>query len=174
MSRPFVMLNVATTADRKIDTYERRGAAISSARDKQRVDEMRAAAEAVMVGGRTLHDEDPRLTIRSEALRLARQQRGLPANPAKVGVASRLRLRPDCRFLSDGPSRIVLFTTAQTDQDQLEMLRSLGAQVHVTDNERVDLVHALEILKDDGISTLMVEGGATLNFAMLSLGLVDE
>src|SRR5512140_1488726 len=100
MSRPFVALNVAASADGKIDTVERRGAAISSAHDKQRVDELRAAADAVMVGGRTLHDEDPRLTVKSEALRAERQGRGLPANPAKVGIASRLDLRPDCRFLN--------------------------------------------------------------------------
>ena len=174
MSRPYVVLNVAATADGKIDTFERRGAAISSARDKQRVDEMRASVDAVMVGGRTLQDEDPRLTIKSEALRLARQQRGLPPNPAKVGVASRLTLRSGCRFLSEGPSRIILLTTPRTEPEQLDMLRSLGAQVHVLDGERVDLVRALAILKEDGIERLMVEGGASLNFALLSRGLVDE
>jgi 2,5-diamino-6-(ribosylamino)-4(3H)-pyrimidinone 5'-phosphate reductase len=127
-----------------------------------------------MVGGRTLHDEDPRLTVKSETLRLARQQRGLPANPAKVGIASRLKLNPDCRFLSDGPSRIILFTTKQTEQEQLAMLRSLGAQVHVMEGERADLARAVEMLKEDGVERLMVEGGATLNFAMLNAGLVDE
>src|SRR5512135_1683018 len=109
MSRPYVRLNVAATVDGKIDTFERRGVSISSARDKQRVDLLRAASDAVMVGGRTLHDEDPRLTVKSEALRLERQARGLPPNPAKVAVASRLHLRPDCRFLADRPARIILF-----------------------------------------------------------------
>ncbi len=174
MERPFVRLNVAATADGKIDTVERRGAAISSQRDKQRVDEMRAAADAVMVGGNTLHDEDPRLTVKSEALRAERQQRGLPANPTKAGIVSRLHLRPDCRFLNDGPARIVLFTTPQTEEAQLAMLRGAGAEVHVLDGERVDLVRALGILKADGVDNLMVEGGATLNFELLRLGLVDE
>src|SRR5512140_1208148 len=174
MNRPYVLLNVAATADGKIDTAERRGAAISSAPDKQRVDEMRASVDAVMVGGRTLHDEDPRLTVKSDALRKARQERGLPANPAKVAVASRLDLRPDCRFLTEGPSRIILFTTRQTGQAQLDMLRSLGAQVHVMEGQRVELGRALEMLKDEGVERLMVEGGATLNFAMLAAGLVDE
>ena len=53
------------TADGKIDTYERRGAAISSPRDKERVDRLRAAADAVMVGGRTLLVENPKLTVKS-------------------------------------------------------------------------------------------------------------
>ena len=174
MNRPFVCINVAATADGKIDTYERRGAAISSARDKERVDQLRAGCDAVMVGGNTLHDEDPKLTVKSEALRAEREARGLPANPTKVAVASQLELRAGCNFLTAGPARILLFTTSQTTPDQLRMLRSSGAKVHVTDGERVDLENALHMLKEDGIQRLMVEGGATLNFALLNLGLVDE
>src|SRR5512142_473004 len=173
MERPFVHLNLAATADGKIDTFERRGAGISSARDKQRVDELRAAFDAVMVGARTLHDEDPRLTVKSETLRLERQERGLPANPAKVAVASRLKLKPDCRFLNEGPARILLFTTARTGHAQLDMLRSHAAQVHIMDGDRPDLREVLRLLRDDGIQRLMVEGGATLNFALLELDLVD-
>ncbi len=174
MQRPFVHLNLAASADGKIDTFERRGAAISSERDKQRVDELRAAFDAVMVGGRTLHDEDPRLTVKSEALRRERQQRGLPANPAKVAVSSRLQLQPDCRFLNEGPARIVLFTTRRTEPAQLDMLRSKGVEVHIMEGERPDLREALRVLHDEGVQRLMVEGGATLNFALLDLGLVDE
>ncbi len=174
LNRPFVLLNVAASADGKIDTIERRGAAISSPRDKQRVDELRAAADAVMVGGHTLHDEDPRLTVKSEALRRMREGRGLPPNPAKAGVATRLALKPDCRFLAEGPARIMLFTTAQTDAAQLDMLRGLGATVHVHPGPRVELAAALETLKQSGIERLMVEGGARLNFALLEQGLVDE
>jgi 2,5-diamino-6-(ribosylamino)-4(3H)-pyrimidinone 5'-phosphate reductase len=174
LSRPYVLINIASTADGKIDTFERRGASISSALDKQRVDDLRASSDAVMVGGRTLHDEDPKLTVKSEALRLARQARGLAPNPAKVAVASRLQLKPECSFLTTGPARIILFTTAKTTLDQLDMLRSLGAQVRVHPGEHVDLTDALQTLKDDGIDRLMVEGGATINFALLELGLVDE
>ena len=57
-----------------------------------------------MVGGRTLHDEDPRLTVKSESLRGERQSRGLPPNPAKVAVASRLQINSDSRFLTSGPA----------------------------------------------------------------------
>ncbi len=174
MNRPYVLLNVAATADGKIDTFERRGAAISSARDKQRVDELRAACDAIMVGGRTLHDEDPRLTVKSEALRRERAVRGLPPNPAKVAVATRLQLKPDSRFLTEGASRIMLFTSTQTDAEQLTWLRSVGAELHVLGIERPDLAEVLHILKDEGIERLMVEGGATLNSAMLRMGLVDE
>ncbi len=175
MSRPFVRINVAATADGKIDTVERRGAAISSPRDKQRVDELRAACDAVMVGSRTLHDEDPRLTIKSEALGRQREQKGLPLNPAKVGVASRLDLRPESRFLTSGPARMLLFTTSRTEPSQLDMLASSGARVIVLPGGAVDLVEVLRLLKEEEhIEQLMVEGGSKLNYALLRLGLVDE
>jgi 2,5-diamino-6-(ribosylamino)-4(3H)-pyrimidinone 5'-phosphate reductase len=174
MERPFVRMNVAATADGKIDTFERRGAEISSARDKERVDKLRAGSDAVMIGSRTLHDEDPKLTIRSEMLRAEREALGLAANPAKVGIASRLNLKPDSNFLTAGPSRVMLFTTPKTSETQLAMIRSSGAEVYVLDGERVDLVSALRILQENNIKDLMVEGGGTLNFELINLGLVDE
>src|SRR5438067_1911231 len=109
VDRPYVLINVAATVDGKIDGVERRGSAISSEQDRARVDALRASVDAVMVGGRTLHEEDPRLTVKSAALRAERLGRGEPENPTKVGIASHLGFRPEARFLTSGPARIVLF-----------------------------------------------------------------
>src|SRR5512138_585077 len=98
MNQPYVHINVAMTADGKIDTFQRKGSAISSARDKERVDRLRAEADAVMVGGRTLLDEDPKLTVKSEALRAERLARGLSPNPLKVGVVSEANIKADSQF----------------------------------------------------------------------------
>jgi 2,5-diamino-6-(ribosylamino)-4(3H)-pyrimidinone 5'-phosphate reductase len=174
MERPFVFINVAMTADGKIDTVSRRGAAISSPRDKQRVDRLRAESDAVMVGGRTLLDEDPKLTVKSDILRAERVARGLAPNPIKVGVVTRADIKTHSNFIYAGPANIVIFTTHRTSRDRLDFLRSLGADVHVHQRERVDLASALSTLKNLGVNRLMAEGGATLNFELLRLGLVDE
>jgi 2,5-diamino-6-(ribosylamino)-4(3H)-pyrimidinone 5'-phosphate reductase len=174
MNRPFVFINVAMTADGKIDTLRRRGAAISSPRDKERVDRLRAQADAVMVGGRTLLDEDPRLTVKSDALRRERLERGLPPNPIKVGVVGKADIPPDSQFLAAGPAKIVIFTTRRTSKHRISLLESFGVDVHFDDSERVNLPDALETLKQMGVKRLMVEGGATLNFELLRLRLVDE
>ena len=173
-NRPFVFINVAASADGKIDTFERRGAAISSPVDKARVDRLRSEADAVMVGGRTLLDEDPKLTVKSAELRAARAARGLSENPIKVGVVTRAELKPESEFLNAGPARIVIFTTAQTARAQIEALRSRKVEVFMLGEQRVDLVSALDRLTGLGVERLMVEGGATLNFELLRLGLVDE
>ncbi|HET7081870.1 MAG TPA: dihydrofolate reductase family protein [Chloroflexia bacterium] len=174
MNRPHVLINVAATADGKLDTVEGRGAAISSPRDKERVDRLRAASDAVMVGGHTLLGEDPKLTVKSAALQAERVARGWSRHPAKVGIVSRPDLRADAQFLTAGPARCILFTTAQATATQLAGLRERGAEVYVLGETRVDLPAALEKLQELGVNHLLVEGGATLNFELLRLRLVDE
>ncbi|MCZ2287908.1 MAG: dihydrofolate reductase family protein [Anaerolineales bacterium] len=174
MNRPFVFINAAVTADGKIDTRERRGATISSARDKARVDRLRAGADAVMVGGKTLLEEDPRLTVKSEALRAERAARGLSPNPMKVGIVSNADELPDGDFVNFGAARVVIFAAERTSKARVESLRSRGVEVYVHDAPRVDLVEALRVLRGLGVERLMVEGGGTLNFELLRLGLVDE
>ena len=174
MNRPFVFINVAMTADGKIDTFQRKGAAISSPRDKERVDQLRAGADAVMVGGKTLLDEDPKLTVKTEELRAERVRRGLSPNPVKVCVVSKADLKADSDFLNAGPANIVIFTTRRTSKRQLSLLKARNVDVYVDDAQQVNLERALTTLKDLGIDRLMVEGGGTLNFELMRLGLVDE
>ena len=174
MNRPFVFINVAMTADGKIDTFQRKGSAISSPRDKERVDQLRAGADAVMVGGKTLLDEDPKLTVKLEALRAERVRRGLSPNPVKVGVVTQATIKEDSQFLNAGPADIVIFTTGRTSMRYLSLLTSRGVDVYVDDEKQVNLRKALTTLKEIGIDRLMVEGGGRLNFELLRLGLVDE
>ncbi len=172
--RPYTFINVAATADGKIDTFERKGSAISSKQDKQRVDELRAGADAVIVGGRTLLDESPKLTVKSEALREGRVRRGLSPNPIKVGIASSVDIHPDSDFLNAGPARIVIFTTNRTSKEQVNFLRERGVDVYIHDSERVNLLQALETLYELGARRVMIEGGGRINFEFLRAGLVDE
>jgi 2,5-diamino-6-(ribosylamino)-4(3H)-pyrimidinone 5'-phosphate reductase len=183
------------TVDGKIDTVERRGATISSERDKQRVDALRASVDAVMVGGRTLLQEDPRLTVRSPELRAERVARGQAENPAKVGVLSRLRLgveaesqtfnrraatdalslKPDGRFVTAGPARVMLFCPrAGITAEHLDALRRRHVEVFPLGDGRVDLVAVMDTLATMDIKRVLVEGGGTLNFELLRVGVVDE
>lgn len=177
MNRPYTFINTAMTADGKIDTFERKGAAISSKRDKQRVDELRAAADAVLVGGKTLLEELPKLTVKSEALREGRIRQGRSPNPIKVGVASSIAIPDipeDSDFIQAGDTRKVIFTTSQTSMAKIAQLRALGVEVFLEDAPRVDLHTMMLTLKKIGVDHLMVEGGGTINFELIRLGLVDE
>ena len=174
IDRPYVRLNVATTADGKTDTVARQGAAISSPLDLARVDRLRAECDAILVGGRTLLGDDPRLTVKLAALRADRHARGLSENPIKVGIITNATLNLDSRFLTVGPARVMIFTTQQTSPPQIERLRERGAQVFVMGESRVDLSAVLAHLKQNGVDRLLVEGGGTLNMELLKAGFVDE
>lgn len=174
MKRPFVFINVAVTADGKIDTFERKGSAISSQRDKERVDQLRASADAIMVGGRTLLDEDPKLTVKSEILRAERVARGLSPHPVKVGIVTQAKIKADSQFLNAGPADIVIFTTRRTSRKYLSLLSSRHVNVYVGNGPKVDLQRAMATLQELGVNRLMVEGGSTLNFELMRLGLADE
>ena len=172
--RPFVTLNVAMTVDGKTDTISRLGARISSKLDLERVDYLRAYSDAVMVGGKTLLGDDPKLTVKSAELRAERIHLGLPENPAKVGIVTKATIKTDCDFLTAGPARVIIFTTTQTDPAQIARLRDCGAQVFTMGDQRVDLKAALRTLKQEGIQRLLVEGGGTINEELLRLNLVDK
>jgi 2,5-diamino-6-(ribosylamino)-4(3H)-pyrimidinone 5'-phosphate reductase len=175
-TRPYVFVNMAMTADGKIDTVERQGARISGEADTARVDALRAGADAIMVGGHTLISEDPRLT----GLVDRRVAHGLPAQPVKVGVVSYLSLQGppsisgEGAFLRAGGGRVVVFTSDRTAPDVVAALERQGAEVLVMGAERVDLARALKTLADRGVERLMVEGGSTIVAALLDDGLVDE
>jgi 2,5-diamino-6-(ribosylamino)-4(3H)-pyrimidinone 5'-phosphate reductase len=177
LTRPFVFVNMAMTADGKIDTVERRGARISGPADTARVDRLRAGSDAIMVGSRTLLAEDPRLTVRDPSLTSERTGSGRPAQPMKVGVVSQLEvgaIAADGAFLCEGGGRVVLCTSERTSPAALAGMRAAGAEVIVAGTERVDLEVSLEALAGMGVGRLMVEGGGTLVAAMLEAGLVDE
>jgi 2,5-diamino-6-(ribosylamino)-4(3H)-pyrimidinone 5'-phosphate reductase len=172
---------MAMTADGKIDTVERAGARISGAADTVRVDQLRAATDAVMVGGRTLLSEDPRLTVRDARLCARREQEGRAAQPAKVAVVSRIGRPGDdgalparSRFLHDGGGQVIVCTTGRSDPLAVAWLERQGARVLVLGDERVDLSAALSVLHALGVERLMVEGGSTLLAALLEARLVDE
>jgi 2,5-diamino-6-(ribosylamino)-4(3H)-pyrimidinone 5'-phosphate reductase len=174
---PHVHVNAAMSVDGKIDTISRLGAAISSDEDRARVDRLRAAVDAVLVGGHTLLVEDPSLTVKSARLRAARTRKGRPANPAKVGVVSEIGpqdLPTDGRFLSSGPARVFIFTTQRTVPAVVSRLQAAAATLHVTGERRVDLRSALATLGAAGIQSILVEGGGTLISEFFRLGLVDE
>jgi len=179
--RPYVIVNMAMTADGKVDTVARRGARISTDADGDRVNALRAEVDAIMVGGRTLLAEDPRLTVRSAALVETRRREGRLPQPVRIGVVSTIPdpdtgadLGPDSRFLHGAPAPVIVLTSERTQPAVRRRLVEARAEVVILGERRVDLSAALGELGRRGIRRLLVEGGGTLVAELLRLGLVDE
>jgi 2,5-diamino-6-(ribosylamino)-4(3H)-pyrimidinone 5'-phosphate reductase len=169
-----VVVNAAVSADGKLSSRRREQIAISGSADFDRVDRIRAAADAVLVGIGTVLADDPHLTLDEEDRRVQRLRAGRPGNPARVVVDSRARTPPDARILDDAATTYVL--VAETaGEERLTTLREAGAEVLVAGEERVDLAAALDELADTGdVDRLMVEGGGEIIFSLFAADLVDE
>ncbi|PSP93094.1 2,5-diamino-6-(ribosylamino)-4(3H)-pyrimidinone 5'-phosphate reductase [Halobacteriales archaeon QS_4_62_28] len=168
-----VVVNAAMSADGKLSTRRREQIEISGFEDFGRVDRLRAESDAVMVGVGTVLADDPSLTLDDAEHKRAREQRGKPANPARVVADSRIRTPPDASVLNDDALTYLLVSEA-APTDFIEQMEDAGATVIAAGEDRVDLVTTLAKLAGDGIDQLLVEGGGELIFSLFEAGLVDE
>src|SRR3954471_13881427 len=97
---PLVVLSCATSIDGYLDDTSPRRLLLSPAAALDRVDAVRAASDAILVGAGTVRADDPRLLVRSAARRDARGARGLPASPAKVTLTRSGDLDPTSAFFT--------------------------------------------------------------------------
>ena len=173
MERPFTFINSAMSADGKISTKERKQVRISGNVDFERMDELRATSDAVMVGIGTVLADDPSLTVKSEVRRAKRKLSGHEENPVRIVVDSKARTPLGADIFKKGAGMRVIAVSKSAPRDRVQALEK-AAVVIEAGKDRVDLTELVVRLKEMGIKRLMVEGGASLNFGMLSSGLVDE
>ena len=171
--RPFVFINAAMSADGKIATRERKQTRISGSLDFDRMDELRASSDAVMVGIGTVLSDNPSLTVKSRERREKRRRDGKDENPVRIVVDGMARTPIDADIFKKGDGKRVI---AVSQSAPLEKRKQLGkyAEIIPVGEKTVDLEKLLPELKARGINRLMVEGGATLNWGLISAGLVDE
>lgn len=170
---PFVFINAAMSADGKIATIERRQTRISGDLDFDRVDELKAGSDAVMVGIGTVLSDDPSLTVKSDKRKSERRSRGNDENPVRIVVDSMARTPIDSDIFKKGEGKRIIAVSESAPQEKMEQL-SGKAEIITAGKEKVDLNKLLAELKKRGINKVMVEGGATLNWGLVSNGLVDE
>ncbi|MGD9526553.1 RibD family protein [Pseudonocardia sp.] len=169
VTRPHVLLSVAVSLDGCIDDATPRRLVLSGPEDLDRVDAVRAASDAILVGAGTVRADDPRLLVRSAARRAERVARGLPDTPVKVTVTRTGGLDPAAAFFTAGDGEKLVYAATPA----VEGLRGLPATV-VDAGDPPDLAGILADLAARGIERLMVEGGTAMHTLFLGAGVVDE
>ncbi len=171
--RPYVVVNVAMSADGKLSTHERRQVTISGSEDFTRVDQLKAGCDAVMVGIGTVLADNPSLTVKSEENRKSRLSRGTSLHPVRIVVDSHARTPPEAKILHKEEGKRIIAVAKRADGERVAELRK-HATVIIAGDEKVDLAMMMEELGRMGIQRIMVEGGGTLIAGLTAAGLVDE
>ncbi|MFD9192833.1 dihydrofolate reductase family protein [Streptomyces phaeochromogenes] len=173
MPHPYVLLSAAVSLDGCLDDTGPGRLLLSGPADFDRVDEVRAESDAILVGAGTLRADNPRLLVNSAERRAARVAAGRPEYPLKVTVSGSGDLDPDANFWSTGGEKIV-YTTDEGAAKAGDALRGLGVDV-VSVGPDVDWRAVLTHLHDvRGVRRLMVEGGGRVHTQLLRQGLADE
>ncbi len=162
--RPYTLLSCAVSLDGYLDDASDQRLLLSNEADFDRVDEVRAGCDAILVGANTIRRDDPRLMIRDPARRATRVARGLTPDPIKVTVTASGHLDPAGRFFTAGESEKLVYSPAPPAH--LAGVATLVAADH--------LPAILADLAARGVGRLMVEGGSTILARLLAEGLADE
>ncbi|MEV3855917.1 dihydrofolate reductase family protein [Streptomyces sp. NPDC050095] len=171
MSRPYVLLSAAVSLDGCLDDTGPERLLLSGPEDFDRVDAVRAASDAILVGAGTLRADRPRLLVNSPERRAKRVAEGLPAYPLKVTVSASGDLDADDPFWTTGGERL-LYTT--DEGAALAHARVGGVAEVVALGPDVDWEALLDDLGGRGVRRLMVEGGARVHTQLLQAGFADE
>jgi len=166
--RPWVTLKLATTLDGRIATASGESRWITGDESRAFVHRLRDAADAVMIGSETALADDPRLDVRRDG-RVVR-------TPIRVLLDGRLRVPANARLLSDAEAASTWVVCGERARGLAAVREVAGRVLPVrrSGTGHVDLTRALKSLTNEGLTTVLVEGGGGLAAALLRAGLVDE
>lgn len=166
--RPFVVMKSAATLDGRLATRSGDAKWVTGPDARRFVHQLRDALDAIMVGIKTVRADDPSLTTR-----LDRPGR----DPIRIILDTHLSIPEQARVLhlrSESPTWII--TGPDIPADKKERVEQAGARVVMAPlrDGRIDLVRLMDQLGEMQVTSILLEGGATVNAAALKCGIVDK
>jgi diaminohydroxyphosphoribosylaminopyrimidine deaminase / 5-amino-6-(5-phosphoribosylamino)uracil reductase len=170
LGRPLVTLKLATSLDGRIAAPSGESRWITGPAAREHAHLLRATHDAILVGTDTVIADDPQLTCRLPGL--------AEHSPVRVVIDRQLRVPSDAHLFAE--ARAVptwVLTLASADEARQKALGDAGVIVIPAEPDRagrIDLVTALSLLGERGLTRLLVEGGGRLAASLLRAGLVDR
>lgn len=165
---PFVVMKYAMTLDGKIATKTGASKWITGEAARAEVQHMRHRYMGIMAGIGTVLADDPMLNVRMEGWK----------SPIRILCDSGLRIPLDGQIVkSAGKFRtIVAYADSENTEAKRKRLHEMGVETICCPdkNNQVDLKKLMKYLGEEGIDSILLEGGGTLNDSALRAGIVQE
>lgn len=163
---PFVTMKYAMTMDGKIACYTGESKWITGEAARERVQYERLRHSAIMVGAGTVIADDPMLTCRIENGR----------DPIRIVCDSNLRVPLSSNIIQTAKDIPTIIATVSEDNSKIQEYISYGCRIINTTPKdgKVDLRELMTILGKEGIDSILLEGGAELNWSALRSGIVTK
>jgi riboflavin-specific deaminase-like protein len=173
--RPFVFSNFAITADGKIAFASREFIPFGSKHDHQHMMELRATADAVMAGARTVEAPGVTMGPGGKKFQRLRLTRGLNEYNLRVIVTGSGSIDISADIFKKRFSPIIVLASGRVPEKQLRLLRGVADEVKGFGESEIDLPAALRWLREKWkVKRLLCEGGGALHGTMVRAGLIDE
>jgi riboflavin-specific deaminase-like protein len=171
---PFVFSNFAMTADGKIAFARNHFVPFGSARDREHMMELRATADALLSGARTVRVTQTILGNGGEKFRRQRVKNGLPEFPLRIIASGSGSIDPGANIFKNRFSPVIILTTGRISKAKLKSLKQV-AQVAVFGKKELDFHAAFRWLRSRwNVRRLLCEGGSELHDTLVRAGLVNE
>jgi diaminohydroxyphosphoribosylaminopyrimidine deaminase/5-amino-6-(5-phosphoribosylamino)uracil reductase len=163
---PYVVMKYAMTMDGKIATVTGNSKWITGEVARQRVHQDRSHYTAIMVGVGTVLMDDPLLTCRIENGR----------NPVRIICDTHLRTSLFAKVVSTAREIPTIFATSCTDKERYKPYQDAGCKILTVPqtNGHLDLRELMKKLGEEKIDSVLLEGGAALNWSALKSGVVKK
>jgi diaminohydroxyphosphoribosylaminopyrimidine deaminase/5-amino-6-(5-phosphoribosylamino)uracil reductase len=160
---PWVELKLAVSLDGRLSRQAGQPTAVTGPEALAETHRLRAGFDAILVGSRTVHADDPRLTVRGDI------EPRVP--PVRIVFDSAARTPLSAKMLETiGEAPVWLVSTDAAPPDRVDALRSTGARVLTVQASAgvVDCRCALGALRREGVRSILCEGGGRLAAALLA------
>lgn len=165
---PFVHLKIAQSLDGQIATCTGKSRWITNENVLQKVHQLRAEYDAVLVGAGTVRQDNPSLTVRMVEGR----------NPYRIVLDSRMSIPDRSNLISNGfQHKTIIFTTQSPEHSRIKELRQREIQVISVEADagnRVSLPAVLHRLSELKIASVLVEGGQKIFTSFIREALFDK
>lgn len=164
---PFIFMKVAMSLDGKIATCKGDSKWISCEESRKCVHKLRRELMGILVGINTVIKDDPMLNCRLENGK----------NPIRIIVDTELKIPMSSKIISSAKSiRTIVVTTKKAKLNSIEPLKEKGVEILIVNLKKnlVDLNDMIHKLGELNIDSILIEGGATLNFSAINENIVDK